>query len=188
MITILNFFTALTHLLEQIPAAAPPPVGSYSIAEKFSVYEAEWKSLSVGSKNVASLFIEPDIERCMVFAVKVYRSRVLNEDHQLYTLSPCSVPEVNKYKAGILRILKSPRRPHYLPLILWMAFIGSLTAGPIPIDSYWPRLIHELAKELSIETWDEARLLLKRFLWLDRRCELFGRQLWGHVKQMRIDT
>ena len=63
--------------------------------------------------------------------------------------------------------------------------MGSLTVTAATANSYlhWVLMMAGIAKELGIKTWEDARTVMKRFLWSDRRAEQIGRDLWKLVEQ-----
>jgi hypothetical protein len=69
-----------------------------------------------------------------------------------------------------------------------MGFIGSLTVTAATVNSYshWVMMMAGIAEELSINTWEDARAVMKQFLWSDQRCERIGRDLWKLVEQTAV--
>jgi hypothetical protein len=126
-------------------------------------------------------FGEPDIQNCICLAAEIYRSCIIYERQHAYDdHGPLGASDLAELKAGISTIMQSESRHHYLDLLIWMAFIGSLTVTTSTNNSYsyWVLIMTGIVEELSIKTWEDARTVMKQFLWSDRRCEWIGRNLW----------
>jgi len=135
------------------------------------------------------LFDELGIHQCICLAAEVYRSCIVYEQQHAYDdHGPLSASDLAELKAGISWIAQSANRRHYLDLLFWMGFIGSLTVTAVTVSSYshWVLMMAGIAEELSIKTWEDARTVMKRFLWSDLRCERIGRELWKLVEQRAV--
>jgi hypothetical protein len=150
-------------------------------------YEAGLYPMSARGKETVSspLFDEPDIQECICLAAEVYRGCIIYEQqHAYYAHCALSASDLAELKAGMSRIMQSANRHFYLELLFWMAFIGSLTATTATVNphSHWVLMLAGIAQELRINTWEDARTVMKRFLWSDRKCERTGMDLWKLVE------
>lgn len=71
-----------------------------------------------------------------------------------------------------------------LELVLWVAFMGSLALDSVEGRKVWAAMIGFVARKLGVESWEEARMVLRSFLWLDGRSEVLGRNTWDWVEGM----
>jgi hypothetical protein len=69
-------------------------------------------------------------------------------------------------------------------LLLWLLFIGGITSGSACRAWFTEELLH-VAAEMSINTWDDAKLLLVRFWWVESIHDGPCQQLWEEVKMMQ---
>lgn len=75
-------------------------------------------------------------------------------------------------------ITRSPHRP-LGPFLLWALFVAALTVFE-DFDRDWIReMAADVVKELAIRDWEEARAVLKGFLWADLLFDYEARRLFG---------
>jgi hypothetical protein len=182
LLGILNDFCELSELIDTHPSSELPRQTIYQ------QYDVGLHLISTHGKqaDTSPLFDEPDIQTCICLAAEVYRSRIIYEQQHAYNShSPLSASDLADLKAGISRIMQSANRRRYLDLLFWMAFIGSLTVTAATANSYsyWVLMMAGIAEEIGTKTWEDARNVMKRFLWSDRRAEQIGRDLWKLVEQ-----
>lgn len=185
LLGILDDFCALSELMDSHPGSVIPHQTTHHR------YEAELHLLSTHGKHAttSTRFDEPDIQECVRLAAEVYRRCIIYEQqHANDAHDPLSVSDLAEFTAGIARIMQSTNRRHYLELLFWMAFMGSLTVTIATADSssYWVLMMAGLAEELGIVTWEDARTVMKRFLWSDRRCERIVREFWLLIEQRAV--
>lgn len=67
-------------------------------------------------------------------------------------------------------------------LLLWLMFLGGITALNDPNKSWFVAHLREAATELGIYSWDGAKLVLVKFLWVQHIHEghswIYGTKLW----------
>lgn len=181
MIGILNDLCAIATALEASPIGVLPARGPISY-QTLMTTQNTLLVLCVGRKTPMLLLEHPDIEECVCLATEVYRARIL-----------CGFPALVGHMGGdsfvgndiyesISRIMTSDYRHECLELVYWVAFVGTLTAVDGAREARWIHMIAKLAAELQIREWADAKRILARFLWYERRCEEFWRTSWDKSK------
>ncbi|KAH8669007.1 hypothetical protein BX600DRAFT_461102 [Xylariales sp. PMI_506] len=76
----------------------------------------------------------------------------------------------------------SCKKDQTLQLLLWAAFMGAMAlsgcAELAEESEFFSTKIAEIADELNIVTWSDAKMVMESFLWLDRACDRGGRLIW----------
>jgi hypothetical protein len=191
LMRVLDDFCALSELIDTRPGT----ILSRDLI--YARYEADLQLPSLRQRDhaiSAPVFDEPGVQECVAFAAEVYWRCVITEPpHARATSRPLSAANLAAYVAGIARLMVSAKRDAYLELLFWMIFIGNLTittAGTttahVDTNSFWAHLMAGIAKELGVAAWEDARAVLRRFLWSNRRCEGVGRELWLAVRRRAV--
>lgn len=82
-----------------------------------------------------------------------------------------------KLKTVLLFHLVSPDLEN-LPLLFWACFMASLSVFEGP-ESHWLRVgLQQTMLPLRIQTWPQARDVLKRYLWTDMLHDVEGEKLF----------
>lgn len=72
-------------------------------------------------------------------------------------------------------------------LLLWLLFIGGSASGS-PCRAWYAAKLVDVTAQASINTWDDAKLFLVRFWWVESIHEGPSQQLWDEVKTMRVNV
>lgn len=72
--------------------------------------------------------------------------------------------------------------PQIRDLFLWILFLGGGAAGGTKERAWFVARLAKGVKEWGINNWEDAKLLLKRFLWVDDIHERFFIDLWNEVE------
>lgn len=180
LIRILNELCARSESLDDmvLPAYSSGPQAP---EEMHDMFQDDLLQIYNRSKSQASFLKDVNVEGCICLAAEVYRIRIIG-DHPPLALALDVYSDLWDLASQILRLANWHT---YRELLLWIAFIGSLTVRAGSLDLRWAQMMMNVAEELNVWNWEDARGLLKRLLWMDRRCEGPGLSLWMQVKQMR---
>ena len=72
-------------------------------------------------------------------------------------------------------------------LLLWLLFIAGSASGS-PFRAWCVAKLLDVTAHAGIDTWDDAKLLLTRFWWIESIHEGPYQQLWDEVTKMRVDV
>ncbi|GLA02356.1 hypothetical protein AnigIFM60653_001759 [Aspergillus niger] len=78
-----------------------------------------------------------------------------------------------------------PIRRLAVDLSFWMLFTGGIAVMGHPSRAWFVDRLAEVAGQLSLATWDEARALLEQFLFFSRPTDTRAEILWKEVKRQR---
>jgi hypothetical protein len=179
---ILNELCAVSTFLDRSPD------------EKFQA--SNWPSLAkcrddlyiiyLRSKSQNNLLEKANLECCVSLAAEAFRIRIIEE----YPVEVSASRTFSDLSNLASLILSDANWHHYQELLFWISFVGSLSARQAtdPQYLYWLQMMLKMTLELDIWGWEDARAVLKKFLWIGRGCEIPGRKLWLQVEQIRSST
>ncbi|GLA53436.1 hypothetical protein AnigIFM63604_010531 [Aspergillus niger] len=78
-----------------------------------------------------------------------------------------------------------PIRRLAVDLSFWMLFTGGIAAMGHPSRAWFVDRLAEVAGQLSLATWDEARALLEQFLFFSRPTDTRAEILWKEIKRQQ---
>lgn len=63
--------------------------------------------------------------------------------------------------------------------LIWALTIGGIAALHSQTRSWFSTRLHEMSKLNKLQSWDQLRQVLERFVWLHSACDIPGQQLWN---------
>jgi hypothetical protein len=183
MIGILNDLCGISKALESSSIGVLPSDGDFSY-NTLTVCQDELLILCVGRKSPTWLLEHPDIEECVCLCATQYRGRILCGFPPLVGAMGGDSYIGNDIYNSLTRIMASEFRHECLELMLWVAFVGTLTAVVESMDR-WIEAIRTLVGELQLCSWIDVQVILKKFLWYERRSEELWGDVWEKVERLR---
>lgn len=179
--TMCTISTALNTNVGNLPDTGTTSWAAAGECEKhLMILCAQRKSTAINPHAV------PEIQESVCLAAELFWMRVVRN----YAVSTYGGPLAAKDLHDCLHRLLETEAPQdfsdrrVLELVLWVAFMGSLALDSVEGRKVWAAMIGFVARKLGVESWEEARMVLRSFLWLDGRSEVLGRNTWDWVEGM----
>ena len=104
-----------------------------------------------------------------------------------------SLPPVNAVKHRLANtLLKTLLRIEdgvwrsYKSFLGWAVFMGAMTAYATEFRAAYISLLHSMHLIAHFGSWQNAKLLLRKFLWWDFVCDMPGGEVWKESEQLHL--
>jgi len=68
-------------------------------------------------------------------------------------------------------------------LLLWALVIGGIGAARTSPEAWYIKELIKLRRRMNLRSWNEAKMILRDYLWLDRACDQGALELWLCVSE-----
>jgi len=119
----------------------------------------------------------PTLDLCCAAAASIYLDVLFSDSSS--SLTPLT-SSAEKLKNSLLRSASEVHWPHLLELMLWILFTSSFLDSNKEVNLWLKIRLHESLIRLKFShlRWEDIRIVLQKFLWVDQRHEAAAKHLF----------